>query len=167
VTSPHCQVEIDVAPELDARVDRQAVERAVQKALDVAGRVDTGRQAPAEVGPVAVSVRVTGDVEMRELNRAYRNVNRPTDVLSFAFQESGANVLPPDVPEQLGDVIIDFDYAVRQATELEHSLPMELAWLVIHGTLQLLGYGHASDAEAETMEALETQALRALGFRKG
>lgn len=165
MTSRDCVVEIDVAPEYAADVDRPAIERAVRQTVAIAG--DQGSPNALPTGPVAVSVRVTGDVEMRELNRAYRRVDRPTDVLSFAFTESGENVLPPDVPEQLGDVIVDFDYAARQAAELEHSLPMELSWLVIHGTLQLLGYAHATDDEAEAMEALETQALRALGFRKG
>jgi probable rRNA maturation factor len=67
----------------------------------------------------------------------------------------------------LGDVVIDIQYARRQALELEHSLAMEVAWLAIHGTLQLLGYAHATESEAAEMEALETEALRALGFRKG
>jgi probable rRNA maturation factor len=104
---------------------------------------------------------------MRVLNRTYRNVDSPTDVLSFAFTESGESIVPPDSPRQLGDVVIDIQYARRQALELEHSLAMEVAWLAIHGTLQLLGYAHATESEAAEMEALETEALRALGFRKG
>jgi probable rRNA maturation factor len=63
-------------------------------------------------------------------------------------------------------VAVDIEYARRQAAELQHSLDMELSWLVIHGTLQLLGYHHANEEEAEHMESLETAALRALGFKR-
>lgn len=161
MTPSHCVVDVDVAPEFEGDVDPAAIEEAVQQTLAVAGV----HQVPARTA--AVSVRVTGDVEMQALNRTYRNVDRPTDVLSFAFAESGESVLPPDSPQQLGDVIIDIQYARRQAEELQHSLAMEIAWLIIHGTLQILGYRHATEAEAVEMEALESKALRALGFRKG
>jgi probable rRNA maturation factor len=67
---------------------------------------------------------------------------------------------------QLGDVVIDLEYARRQAQELDHSIDMEVSWLLIHGALQLLGYSHDSEEQAERMEGLETEALRALGFSR-
>lgn len=153
---------VDVAPTFASRVDTQAIELAVQAALETAHGPTAASQRASEV-----SVRVTGDEEIRELNRFYRGVDRATDVLSFALQEGETMMGPEEMPVPLGEVVVSYPYAERQSAELGHSIAMELSWLVIHGTLQLLGYAHASDDEAERMEALETTALRSLGFRKG
>ena len=114
-----------------------------------------------------VSLRVTDDAEMHRLNVTYRGVDAPTDVLSFSYLEnqSGPGVAyPPDAPRQLGEIAISFPYAERQASYLGHSIEKELAWLTIHGALQLLGYSHDSDDKAEHMEGLEQQALRAMSY---
>jgi probable rRNA maturation factor len=167
VTGGEAIIEIDVAPEFKTSVDRDLVEAAVRQTLVTVEELDPEGAGLLQDRPGHISVRLNGDDEMQELNRTYRRIDRPTDVLSFAFTEAELVSLPPDVPLQLGEVAVDFDFARRQAAELEHSLDMEVSWLVIHGTLQLLGYGHGTEAEAEHMERLETQALRALGFRKG
>jgi probable rRNA maturation factor len=94
-------------------------------------------------------------------------VDSPTDVLSFSFVEKGAGqslAQPPDAPTQLGDIAVSYPRVERQAEELGHSPEKELAWLIIHGTLQLLGYTHDADEDAARMEALEQVALRSLGF---
>lgn len=166
MTAHRAIIEVDVAPEFAPLVDSRALEAAVRQALATVSQ--SGHKGlPLEGRSAHVSVRVNGDAEMQELNRTYRGVDRPTDVLSFAFTESELPTLPPEIPLQLGDVALDVEYAQRQATELHHSLDMELSWLAIHGTLQLLGFHHATDEEAAHMEELETAALRALGFRKG
>jgi probable rRNA maturation factor len=72
--------------------------------------------------------------------------------------------MPMGEVQSLGDIVISHAYASRQAAELGHSAEMELAWLVIHGTLQLVGYSHDTDEAAQTMEALEHAALQRLGF---
>ena len=64
----------------------------------------------------------------------------------------------------LGEIVVSYPFAQRQASELQHSVEMEIAWLVIHGTLQLLGYTHDTDETAEAMERLEMKALEACGF---
>jgi probable rRNA maturation factor len=167
VTGPRAIVEVDVAPDVEAPVDESVIEAAVRQTLETVLEHDpeAARLLDDRVGHV--SVRMNGDVEMHELNRTYRGVDRPTDVLSFAFTDGEPLPLPPDAPVPLGEVAVDIDYARRQAAELGHPLDMELSWLVIHGTLQLLGYAHATEDEAQHMERLETAALRALGFRKG
>lgn len=162
--TPRVDVLTAIDRPFEGRIGQDEIERAVQAALRAAAEDKGG--GPKD-GAVEVSVRVTGDAEIRQLNRTYRGVDRATDVLSFALQETGSPTPASDAPLPLGDVIISYPYAERQAAELEHGVPMEVAWLVIHGTLQLLGYYHATDQEAERMEALEAVALRSLGFRKG
>lgn len=142
--------------------DAEAIEAAVRATFDVIE--EGGRSLPN--GAVEVGVRITGDAEIHDLNRTYRGIDRPTDVLSFALLEGENPSLPPDVPLPLGEVIISYPYAERQAAALEHSVPLEITWLVIHGTLQLLGHRHDTEESAAEMEGLETAALRRLGFRR-
>jgi probable rRNA maturation factor len=116
---------------------------------------------------VEVSVHVTDNEEIHRLNRDYRNVDRPTDVLSFSFIESDEDArraAPEGATVPLGQIILSYEYCATQARELCHSIQKELAWLTIHGTLQLLGYSHGTDRDAEQMEALEGDALTSLGF---
>lgn len=159
MTAAGATVLVETAPDYEDLVEERLIRDAVNAAL--AAATDEPDEGPAEA-----SVLVTGDREIQDLNRTYRGVDRPTDVLSFALTEGEEWSVPPGLPRPLGDVIVSYPYAVRQAGELDHSIDMELAWLVIHGTLQLLGYHHATEDEAEHMENIETQALRALGFRR-
>lgn len=118
--------------------------------------------------PVEISVLVTDDEEMRRLNLQYRGKDSTTDVLSFSLREdspgAGRLVLPPNMAEPLGDVIVSYPRALAQAAEVGRSLDHELSWLIVHGTLQLLGYRHDTDAEEETMRAQERAVLHALGY---
>ncbi|GAC1658877.1 MAG: rRNA maturation RNase YbeY [Acidobacteriaceae bacterium] len=143
-------------------VDIGLLTRAVQSALAVADRDGTVCGTRPEV-----SIRVTGDDEIRHLNREYRGVDNATDVLSFSLVEASAGPLVQalaELPAHLGDIVLSLPYAMRQASALGHSLDMELTWLTIHATLQLLGYQHADEQEALHMEALEIEALQRLGF---
>jgi probable rRNA maturation factor len=85
-------------------------------------------------------VLVTGDERIRELNRDYRDTDRSTDVLSFP----DGDVLPSG-RRLLGQIVVSLDTARRQAGEAGHGELRELAELVLHGTLHLLGYDHSSD----------------------
>jgi probable rRNA maturation factor len=164
VTSVEVTTLVDIDPDFEGRVGSDAVDRAVRAALQAAYEDPVTHHRDAE--SVEVSVRVTGDEVIHELNRDYRGVDRPTDVLSFAFREGEPVAGPADMPMPLGEVVVSHPRVERQAVELEHSAAMELSWLVIHGTLQLLGYTHDSQDAAEHMEAVENVALRSLGFRK-
>lgn len=159
---PHVEVHVDVAPEFKDSVPAELLVRSARVAADVAA----ADQYPEwELGDM--SLRVTTDEEIHALNREYRHVDRPTDVLSFAFLEDDDGIegpFPHDWPAQLGEVIISYPYAARQAAELGHSVDMELAWLTVHGMLQIMGYHHTTDSEAEHMEGLERAALRRLDF---
>ncbi len=119
---------------------------------------------------VEVSLLITGQKRIHQLNRDYRGIDRPTDVLSFAMQEECPSekgedfsfVAPPDGIKHLGEVIISYPQAVIQAEERGHSVKKEVAVLIIHGILHLLGYDHIEDKEAEQMEAREKIILESL-----
>ena len=105
-----------------------------------------------------LSIALVGDKEMRPLNAKYRKKNRTTDVLSFPADES-----MPSKSVLLGDVIISVEQARRQANERSKSLKSEMATLLIHGILHLLGYDHERSArQAKIMAGLEQKVFRRL-----
>lgn len=106
---------------------------------------------------VAVSVTLVDNATIHELNREHRNVDRATDVLSFAQLEGEEMAaLPPGEPLPLGDLVISLERCQEQAEEYGHSFERELGFLVAHGTLHLLGYDHQTpEEEAEMMAKTE------------
>jgi probable rRNA maturation factor len=164
MSGPEAAVVVDVASPYLNQIDQDLLTRAALQAIETADE-DRALAWPA----VEMSIRITDDAEMHRLNRDYRHVDRPTDVLSFSFvcEQVGPVITnPSDRPTPLGEVLVSYDRSLSQASELGHSPEMETSWLVIHGTLQLLGYTHDDQQRADHMEELELRALRALGFRK-
>jgi len=102
-----------------------------------------------------VSVLITGDERLRQLNRTWRKIDRPTDVLSFPDGED-----LPDGSRLLGEIAISMDAARRQAAELGHSVEREAEELVLHGVLHLTGHDHEKDRGE--MDALELRMRREL-----
>lgn len=98
---------------------------------------------------------------MHKLNRDYRGIDRPTDVLSFS-QLEGEGITPVDAAVTLGDIVISTDTAGRQASAGGRSLNDELEILVIHGMLHLLGYDDATDELADLMREHEKGILNGL-----
>ncbi len=96
-----------------------------------------------------VSVAIVNDQTMARINYAFRGQKKPTDVLSFAEFDS-----PMADKDFLGEIIIDYEQIKRQAKLLQHSVKYELAFIVIHGTLHLLGYDDKTLKEAKKMEEL-------------
>jgi probable rRNA maturation factor len=111
-------------------------------------------------GDVAIGLLLTGDAAVRTLNRAFRGQDAPTNVLSFRAPD--AQNLPE--PRPLGDIALAYETLAREAQEEGKALADHAAHLVVHGTLHLLGYDHALEAQAEIMEALEVKALASLGL---
>jgi probable rRNA maturation factor len=125
--------------------------RAVEAALAVAGR------SPQE--ELSLSLLLAGDESVRALNRTFRAKDKPTNVLSFpAAPQPGVSGRRP-----LGDIALAFETVAREAESEGKTLADHAAHLIVHGTLHLLGYDHETEAEAETMEALEVEALARLG----
>jgi probable rRNA maturation factor len=112
-----------------------------------------------------VSLVVTDDAEIRRLNRQYRGVYRPTDVLSFAMNE-GASIPSPADGMMLGDIVISAERAQAQARRYGHGILREMAFLTVHGMLHLLGYDHGTRRDAREMEALQKRILKELGIER-
>lgn len=110
-----------------------------------------------------VDITIVDDEEIHRLNREYRDVDRPTDVLSFALDEGGEDEPELlDSPEEhlLGDIIISAETAQRQGEEFGHGLTREVVYLAVHGLLHLLGYDHMTEEDKVIMRAKEEEALR-------
>ena len=96
-----------------------------------------------------VSVTLTDDRHIRQINRMYRKTDRATDVLSFPMYERGEAFTAKERPVLLGDIVLSLDTTGRQAEQLGHGFLREAAFLVIHGMLHLLGYDHETSPEDE------------------
>lgn len=105
-----------------------------------------------------VGVLVTADETVRRLNREYAGEDASTDVLAFSLQE-GEEFIVPDRVERLGEVIISFPTAQRQAEEAGWGIDQEVAHLLVHGILHLLGYDHAVPEEEARMRTREETLL--------
>ena len=115
---------------------------------------------------VEMSLVVTGQEKVRQLNRDYRGKDEPTDVLAFdmtSAEGAGADlppfIMPPDGISHLGETIISCPQAVEQAKEHGHSIKREMAILIIHGALHLLGYDHERPEQERRMRAREREIL--------
>ena len=113
-----------------------------------------------------VNVTFVSDKRIKEINSAYRNINKATDVLSFPLGENGEyDVNPENGCIMLGDVIISIDHALDQAETFGHSIDREIAYLTVHSVFHLLGYDHLDEGEEKKqMRQLEEKALAIIGL---
>ncbi|QGP78299.1 rRNA maturation RNase YbeY [Sphingobium sp. CAP-1] len=114
-----------------------------------------------------IAVKLTSDEEVHALNRAYRDKDRPTNVLSFPMVQDDllqATGNTDDGEVLLGDIVLAEGVCVAEAAEKGISVADHATHLIVHGTFHLLGYDHMDDNEAETMEALEIAALMSMGL---
>jgi probable rRNA maturation factor len=123
-----------------------------------------------ELGPgeYALGLHVVDDDEIRALNKQHRGKDAHTDVLSFPLHDPNGMrfVLPPGAPANLGDVVISLPRVHDQAQDFGHSVERELAYLVAHGVLHLLGYDHEEEADRRRMRQQEEAALAPLGLTR-
>jgi probable rRNA maturation factor len=107
-----------------------------------------------------VSLLLTDDPGIHDLNRAWRGIDKPTDVLSWPQDAEGAETaLAEDAPDVLGDVAISLDTAARQAAARGWAVEEEVALLLVHGALHLLGYEDETNEGADEMKRVETAIL--------
>lgn len=120
----------------------------------------------AEIGAESaeLSVVLTNDACIRELNEKHRRKAKPTDVLSFPMDEEGAG--PSGVGRLLGDVVISLDTAARQARQRRRPLLSEVTHLLAHGILHLVGHDHRTDAEERKMNAAAAKLIHAASARE-
>ena len=114
-----------------------------------------------------VSLMLVDDQRIHALNREYRGVDRPTDVLSFALQEDMED--EPDAAfedDMLGDIVISAERAKEQAKEYGHSFEREIVYLAVHGTLHLLGYDHEEEMDKQEMRSKEEEVMAILRLER-
>ena len=147
------EIEILVEKECRGLVEEDWVRKIAQSVL----------RAEGVVAPDEVSLVFTDAETVQQLNRDYRGIDEPTDVLAFYMlpqkEADDSFALPPDGVTRLGEVIISYPQAVEQAREQSHSTERELTLLVIHGILHLLGYDHEEPDEEAEMGTREKELL--------
>lgn len=151
------EVVVEVAEGVEAPFGDDWVERVVRAAVGASG---------GSVGEAAeVVVLLTDDAALRDLNARFRGLDNPTDVLSFQGNAGEASS-PACAIHHVGDIAISVERARRQAEEYGHALERELAYLLTHGTLHLLGFDHEDDGEQRRMREAEERALISLGLAR-
>lgn len=154
---------IRVDRDFQGRIDKRWLRRLVKESLGA-----HGVEAQAEL-----SLLITDDATVRELNKTYRGKDKTTDVLSFALEAdrrgdaAAGFVMPPGEVVHLGEVIVSYPKAAEQAAERQHPVEDELALLVVHGVLHLLGYDHDKPTRQREMRSLEQRVLSAVQERAG
>lgn len=153
----HVDIDVRLADGVSFPVDPSLVERVLSAAAFRVGQYGE------------VSVSFVTDEEIHELNRTYRGMDSPTDVLSFAFLEGEEEPVGSNEHDEgpiLGDIIISVPTALRQAAEYGHSTEREIAFLLAHGYLHLVGYDHQTSEEEIQMFALQEEVLLGIGLSR-
>ncbi|EHL73735.1 rRNA maturation RNase YbeY [Bacillus smithii] len=116
-----------------------------------------------------VSVTFVDNQRIQEINRDYRHKDQPTDVISFALEETDeeeVEIIGEDMPRVLGDIIISVPKAREQAHDYGHSFQRELGFLAVHGFLHLLGYDHMTEEEEKIMFSRQREILHEYGLKR-
>jgi probable rRNA maturation factor len=158
---------LDYETDIKVEVDYEAIiTKVVEKSLDM-------EECPYEV---ELNVILTDNKEIQEINKNYREMDKPTDVLSFPMinyenpadftkvEEDDDNFNPETGELLLGDIIISVEKVLEQAEEFGHSKERELAFLTAHSMMHLFGYDHMEEDERITMEEKQTNVLQELGI---
>jgi probable rRNA maturation factor len=149
------EINISVEQKLKVFLEESWLRRIALRILEAEGIAS-----PAEMGLV-----ITDNKTVQKLNKTYRGEDQPTDVLAFHMspntsQESELRFVgPPDGVHHLGEVVISYPQAVKQAQEQGHSVAEELALLIVHGILHLLGYNDELPEDRKQMKAREKEIL--------
>ncbi len=118
-----------------------------------------------------MSVTLMNNEHIHEINKEYRGIDKPTDVISFAMEEDGSEgdiILPEefDLPKNIGDLMISMDKVKEQAEYLGHSTDRELGFLAVHGFLHLNGYDHMKAEDEKEMFGLQDEILDGYGLQR-
>lgn len=124
-----------------------------------------------------MSVTIVENDRIQEINREYRKIDKPTDVISFAIEDNDEEEFEEffegfakeeafEIPRLLGDIFISIDKAEEQAKKFGHSFDRELGFLAVHGFLHLNGYDHQTKAEEQEMNALQDEILEENGLER-
>lgn len=135
------------------------------KELDTVLKVLDGALAKEKLDNVSFNLIIVDNEYIHELNKTYRNIDRETDVITFALEDEESLILPTD-ERVLGDIYISFDKALSQAEEYGHSLLRELSFLAVHGFYHLLGYDHMNPEDEKVMFTKQEEVLEEYGISR-
>lgn len=154
-------VRVDLQIDLEVNEQQKEALQWIDKALATATLVE-------QLPPVEVSVTIVDNETIHQMNQEYRQVDRPTDVLSFPLWEPDEEwIVSEEEPEvHLGDIVISLPKAEEQATEYGHSLGREIGFLATHGFLHLLGYDHETKEEETEMFTKQEEILKQIGLQR-
>ena len=113
-----------------------------------------------------VSVIFVSKERIQEINKEYRQIDKVTDVISFALLDSDDEIIEKDLITTLGDIFICVDQAIEQAKDYGHSLSREMGFLACHGLLHLLGYDHIDIEEENIMFSKQDEILNSINLRR-
>lgn len=158
---------LDVAVQAEAPWPAEDWEALAEQAVRAALATTPHAELVDNPACVEISVRLTSDEEVHQLNHQYRGKDKPTNVLSFPMVQ--ADLLEAvgntdDGEVLLGDIVLAHGVCAAEASEKGVSLAAHASHLIVHGLLHLLGYDHQGTAEADAMESLEREAMAALGL---
>ena len=122
------------------------------------------KQEKLELKNVMFNVIIIDNDSIHKINKEYRGIDRPTDVITFALEDD-KKIDTPEV-RILGDIYISYDKVISQAKEYGHSTKRELCFLGVHGLLHLLGYDHMNKKDEEEMFSLQKELLDSYGIKK-
>lgn len=145
----------DTNQDLDLDLIRQRAEKTIEEVLRVENFTENAE----------ISLSIVDMETIHRLNKEYRDVDRPTDVLSFPMDEEGYDNEGNPL-FLLGDIVICLDVAENQAKDFGHSLEREMMYLICHSTLHLLGYDHIEEDDKLEMRAREKEVMKNLGVFK-
>jgi len=154
VASPGLKLEVDVVHHAEAWRKAEVTDALLARAARAAFLAAP----PLKHGTYEVTLVLTDDKEMQELNSTWRGKDAPTNVLSFPLEEEVSE------PGLLGDVVLAYETTLKEAREANLALADHVSHLVVHGVLHLVGFDHEEDEEAERMENLERTALASIGI---
>jgi probable rRNA maturation factor len=152
---------IDFIDETNKVTEEQKKE--LEQLLQVAAKMEN---VPDEA---ELSITFVDNARIQEINREYRDKDKPTDVISFAMEELGegeVEIIGADMPTILGDIIISIPKTREQAEEYGHSFMRELGFLTVHGFLHLLGYDHETPEDEQEMFGKQREILESYGLRR-
>ena len=146
---------IEIFKEVEEEIkELEIVEKVLKKALEKEKLENT-----------SFNLIIVDNNYIHELNKKYRNIDRPTDVITFALEDENSIIIP-DEERILGDIYISIDKAREQSQEYQHSLLRELCFLAVHGFYHLLGYDHQTKEEEKIMFQKQEEVLEEYGIRR-
>ena len=133
--------------------------------IDVVKKVINYAIKKEKLKKVSFNIIIVDNKYIHKLNKDYRNIDKETDVITFALEDDNSLIIGEDV-RVLGDIYISIDKAIYQAKEYNHSLERELSFLAVHGFYHLLGYDHETKEEEEVMFKKQEEVLDECGIKR-